>query len=121
MGYFKHLRNLLVAGSVVLMVAVCPAEAAEWSNTEFQIQYGTLDTPEFAGGGRKDTLILTFQHASGWKYGENYFFFDVLNAEGDGFNDSDIYGEWYPYLSFGKMSGKKVGFGIVKDSDSPWI
>ncbi len=100
---------------VALAIAGHPAAAATWSNTELHLQYGTLKTPGFAGGGEKDTLVLTLQHASGWKYGDNFFFFDVTNAEGDGFNDLDIYGEWYPYFSLGKISGKKVGRGKIKD------
>ncbi|MCP4003313.1 MAG: nucleoside-binding protein, partial [bacterium] len=97
---------LLAALACALMfVAAQPAEAATWSNTELHLQYGSLDTPSFAGGGDKDTLIFTFQHASGWKYGDNFLFFDVLSSEDGGFNDNDTYGEWYSYVSFRKVAG----------------
>ena len=33
----------------------------------------------------------------------------------DGFNDKGFYGEWYPTLSFGKMSGRTVGGGPLPD------
>ena len=57
-----------------------PALAAEWSNTELHLAYGTLDIPTFAGGGDADHLVYTLQHASAWKYGGNFFFVDVLDA-----------------------------------------
>ena len=42
--------SVLVLG--VLAFAAPPATAAIWSNTELHLQYGTLDVPSFAGGGR---------------------------------------------------------------------
>lgn len=99
------------------------ASAADWSNTELHLQYGSLATPflGFIEPGLeedKDTLIITLQHASGWKYGENFFFFDVLLADDpgiSGFNDNDIYGELYPYFSFRKIGGKERGKGKLGD------
>jgi nucleoside-specific outer membrane channel protein Tsx len=117
----RHLTGpILIA---ILLLAASPARAAIWSNTEMHLQYGELDTPYlgFIEPGleeSKDTLIITLQHASGWKYGDNFFFFDVLLAdeEGiDGFNNNDIYGEWYPYFSFRKMGGKEMGKGALQD------
>ncbi len=69
--------------------------------------WGNLDVPTFAGGGDSDHLIYTLQHASGWKYGDNFFFIDVLDARGSGFQDFDLYGEWYSNFSLGKVTGKK--------------
>ncbi len=50
-----------------------------WMNNEIHYQYGDLDTPEFAGGSSENTHIITFQHADGWKYGDNFFFIDYLD------------------------------------------
>ena len=119
-----HLRHLIFAAAiaVVALLAADPTGAAIWSDTEFNLQYGKLDTP-FVGfieeglTEEKNTFIVTLQHASEWKYGSNFFFFDVLFADEGltGFNNNDIYGEWYPYFSFRKMSGKEQGEGILKD------
>ncbi len=107
---------LLAAVALALTIFAVPkAKAATWSNTELHLQYGALDTPSFAGGGDKDTLIFTFQHASGWKYGDNFLFFDVLSSEDGGFNDNDTYGEWYSYVSFRKVAGKEEMQGALKD------
>ncbi len=106
------LLTLMIAGVLILSQ---PALGAIWSNTELHLQYGSLDVPTFAGGGDKDTLIFTLQHASGWKYGENFFFFDVITSENGGFNDTDTYGEWYSYFSFRKIGGKEEMKGALKD------
>jgi len=41
----------LVMGLAVAVGFSFPSEAAEFSNTELQLQYGRLKVPKFAGGG----------------------------------------------------------------------
>ena len=96
----------------------CPAtHAADWGINEIQFQYGNLATPIFAGGGDAETIVLTFQHASAWKYGTNFLFIDFLSDDKeDGFNDEDFYGEWYPTLSIPKILGQEdFRFGLITD------
>lgn len=97
------------------LVFVRTTLGADWSSTEFQLQYGTLDVPTFAGGGDSVHLIYTLQHASGWKYGDNFFVFDISDARDPGFQDFDIYGEWYGSFSLGKILDKEVGGGVISD------
>lgn len=87
------------------------ADSAKWSDTEIQLQYGKLKVPEFAGGGKKSTAIATFQHSSGWEYGDNYFYIDISATD----ENHDIYGEWYSGLSFNKITNKKVGISCIDD------
>ena len=94
--------------------------AAEGSITEAHLAYGNLDIPTFAGGGDSDHLIYTLQHASGWKYGDNFFFADWLDAQDPGFQDFDTYAEWYSNFSLGKIAGRKVGGGVVADIGLVW-
>ncbi|WP_088330545.1 nucleoside-binding protein [Lacimicrobium sp. SS2-24] len=109
MRYFSALMLALSLGSGPLL-------AQNWSVNEVQYQRGTLDAPSFAGGGQASTHILTFQHASGWEYGDNFFFVDHLDDDKlDGFNDRDWYGEWYSNFSLGKITGNTVGAGPIKD------
>ncbi len=89
--------------------------ALEWSDTELQLQIGNLDAPDFAGGGDASYMIYTFQHASGWKYGDNFLFVDVIDGQRSGFQDFDIYGEWYSNFSLGKITGQRIGGGILSD------
>ena len=90
-------------------------QGAEWSNTELQLQIGNLDVPSFAGGGSAAHVIYTLQHASGWKYGDNFVFVDVLDSREPGFQDFDLYSELYANFSLGKISGKAIGAGPISD------
>ncbi|MXZ34244.1 MAG: nucleoside-binding protein [Acidobacteria bacterium] len=94
------------------LVLATPAAAA--AQAEFHYQYGKLANP--FSGARENTSILTVQHAAGWRLGDSFFFLDILNdGLQDGFNDKDLYGEWYPTLSLGKVSGKKFQLGPIRD------
>lgn len=108
-------RSIHSTLAVLTLLSTLSATGAEWSNTELQLQYGNLDIPTFAGGGDSYHLIYTLQHASGWKYGDNFFFVDVLDARDPGFQDSDIYSEWYANFSLGKIRAKEVRAGFVSD------
>lgn len=95
-----------------------PVYAADWSTTELQFQYGNLDVPQFAGGGDDGTVIFTFQHASGYSWGDFFMFSDVLNgANGNNnhFNDWDIYTEAYINFSSSKLLKAKYGDGVLRD------
>ena len=109
--YFGHGPVLAVLSCVLMQ----PAHALEWSRTELHLQYGNLAVPTFAGGGDAEHFIYTLQHASGWQYGDNYFFVDTLDAQDSEFQDFDVYGEWYANFSLGKITGRKIGAGFVSD------
>ncbi|MBS4096699.1 MAG: hypothetical protein KGZ83_07655 [Sulfuricella sp.] len=108
-------QHLLAATALLLLSG--GAAAMDWSVNELQYQRGNLKAPGFAaGGGQSMTDIVTVQHASGWSIGDLFFFVDFLNdTRKDGFNDHDYYGELYANFSLGKITGKPVGFGPVKD------
>ncbi|MES2014167.1 MAG: nucleoside-binding protein [Pseudomonadota bacterium] len=113
MKKFKLIISLCVP---LLIVINAPAQAAEWSTTELQYQYGHLVAPQFAGGASSDTNIFTLQHASGWGFGDVFFFVDSLHDHHtDGINDHDLYGELYVNFSLGKLLAKPVALGAIKD------
>lgn len=90
------------------MLASCAAQ------TEFQFQYGNLTNP--FSGARQYTSILTIQNAQAWRWGDSFFFIDIIDDGGhDGFNEKDLYGEWYPTLSFSKISGTEFKLGPIRD------
>ncbi|MGK2953147.1 MAG: outer membrane protein OmpK [Thiobacillus sp.] len=91
----------------LLASASMTSQAAEWSTTNVQALYG--DGYEL---GDKSMAIMTLEHANGWKYGDNFFFLDVSNPTAAG---TGYYAEFSPRLSLGKISGKDMSFGIVKD------
>lgn len=104
-----------LAVSTVLAAAALSAnisvQAADWSSTNVQYLYGTNYADTF-GIDDKDKVVFTFEHANGWKYGDNFFFLDVSNPGNKG---TTYYAEFSPRLSFGKISGNSMAFGIVKD------
>ena len=102
----------LAGAGLVAALAAGPGPAK--AQTEAHFQFGGLTNP-FTGT-KSGTVVLTMQHASMWKYGDNFFFVDFLDDGGeDGFNEMDAYGEWYSNLSLGKITGKDLGFGPLAD------
>lgn len=108
--------------ALALTVALnAPMVSAEtWGNTEVQLQ--ALGELERVGtGGTADTTIITFQHAGGWEYGDNFFFMDYSrysvnnDANFPVADSSELYGEWYSNFSLGAISGNDLSFGPVKD------
>ena len=111
MGEIHGYRSWLVLAVVVAVVQVpCTGFTADWSTTEIQLQYGNLESA--FGGKDLDTTIITFQNASAWKYGDNFLFVDVIRTEND---NTNLYGEWYPSLSVGKIMGKNTFGGALRD------
>lgn len=91
----------------LLASASVTSQAAEWSTTNVQLLHG-----EGYELGDNSMAIMTLEHANGWKYGDNFFFLDVSNPASQG---TSYYAEFSPRLSLGKISGKELSFGIVKD------
>jgi len=59
--------------------------------------------------------VMTFRHAKPWGKGDNFFFIDVSNP--DNYNrGGNLYMEWGPRLSLGKIfKDQPIQFGIIKD------
>lgn len=100
------------AAFAAILLAAAPSVAQ--AQTEMHFQYGSITNPfaETSTG----TVVLTLQHASFWRFGDNFFFVDLMeDGVGDGFNDKDAYGEWYSNLSLRKLGGRDLGFGPFAD------
>ena len=98
----------------IFLVALLATQAAAFSQTEFHLQYGKHKNPFSTA--TQQTFVFTVQQAAGWKLGDSFFFIDYLDDdERDGFNDRDFYGEWYPTLSFGKLTNKELHVGPIRD------
>ena len=96
------------------VLAFCLAAAPASAQLEVHYQYGSILNPFSAAS--EPTHIFTLQHAGGWRAGGSFFFLDY-SSDGveDGFNDRDLYGEWYPTLSLGSLAEDGVGLGPVSD------
>lgn len=111
-------RCLVPAFLLLAPLLATPAHAQNFSTTEFQIQYGNLTVPTFAGGGDDGTVIFTGQTASDWSWGDVFAFVDTLNgesAETNHFNDWDVYTEIYLNLSSAKLLKADYGDGALRD------
>ena len=102
----QHRYKATVVASCLCLSS--PSFAADWSNTEVIFAKGNLENPFTKK--RESTNIVTFQHASSWKYGTNFLFIDHTTKD----NGNDFYGEWYPFFSSNKILGTEYG-GIIKD------
>jgi nucleoside-specific outer membrane channel protein Tsx len=106
--------------ALFLLAAALPLSAADWSDTFF----GYRTSSQFREPGIAQPVaknILQLSHASGWAYGTNFFNVDMLLSDkGDpavngksGANE--VYVVYRGALSLGKLSGKDLGFGPVRD------
>ncbi|GGK00094.1 outer membrane protein OmpK [Pseudomonas matsuisoli] len=105
--------SLLIAGSLFCAATAHAESPLIWQDNSLTYLYG------------KDFKVnpaiqqtLTFEHASAWNWGDLFIFVDWINYNGE--SDSNLgketyYGEFTPRLSFGKLSGKDLSFGPIKD------
>lgn len=110
--YSDRFRNNITETLIGLLFFLFAVNAYcfDWSTTEIHYQYGKLKQPfqqKEAG-----TTIVTFQHASGWRYGDNFLFVDTIMPHGE---KVDYYGEYYGNLSLGKITGVDLAIGPIRD------
>jgi nucleoside-specific outer membrane channel protein Tsx len=96
------------------------AHAADWSDTSLGYRYGTQFREPFNPDDIKKN-IFSLTHASGYKYGTNYFNADMLLSDSkdpSSANSTDGAHEAYVvyrhFLDIGKVSGKEFKFGPVR-------
>lgn len=113
---------LSIAGSAMLMAGSVFAQETEtaalseksqpwyspyWTSSNVHVIHGKNyeDTD-------KTQEIFSFEHASGYKWGDIFMFFDHVNRSG---RDNDFYMEVHPRLSLSYLTGADLSFGPVKD------
>lgn len=104
----------------LLVAATLPLSAADWSDTFIGYRYGTqFREPGIDGTVKKN--IVQLGHVSGWAYGTNFFNADMLmsdrndpTASGNS-GANEVYVLYRGSLSLGKLTGKNLAFGPVKD------
>ncbi|MBR8845952.1 MULTISPECIES: nucleoside-binding protein [Pseudoalteromonas] len=88
--------------------------AADWSTTQLHINHGDFKNP--FSRNEATATVYSLQHASGYRYGDNFFFIDYSKDNlRDGYQDGDFYGEWYSSLSMSKVAGFKSSFDAIAD------
>ena len=108
----------LAAGFILSSQAM--ASPMLWQNNSLTYLYGKNFAVDSAAGKEGDIQqTITFEHASGWSFGDLFFFTDLIkyntdakNGNGDGHT---YYGEFSPRLSFGKIFQRDLSIGPIKD------
>lgn len=108
-----------IAVAAVLLCSCATTRAAEWSDTALSWRIGnTFAEPFNPLDIRKNIFALT--HASGYKYGSNYFNVDLLQSDGDdpgALNQrsgaQEAYVLYRHTLDIGKLRGTDLAFGPV--------
>lgn len=89
---------------ILTLLSTSISLGALWQSTKVEIHRGYNYINPFAPEGTEyDATILSFSHANGWKYGDNFFWFDVTR-EDDIDSKVSIYGEFAPRFSIFKMA-----------------
>jgi hypothetical protein len=113
-------RSSISLAFCALATLAASAHAADWSDTSVSWRYGTSFREPFNTEDiHKNILALT--HASGYKYGSNFFNVDFLMSDSkDPASLSQTSGAQEAYivyrntLDFGKIQGKDIKFGAVR-------
>ena len=107
-------RTMMLAACGLLLTTQAHADSPLlWQNNSLTYLYGKNFKVEPA-----IQQTITFEHASGWNWGDLFLFVDqkFFNGAENGAGDTrSFYGEFSPRLSFGKLLGKDLSFGPVKD------
>src|SRR5262249_8804500 len=104
------------AGAALALAAAVTAQAgfaAEWSDTSIGYRYGSNFAEPFVGDGISKN-ILNLTHASGTKYGSNFFNVDLLNSDGKDNHAQEAYVVYRYTLDLGKATDRKFEWGPVR-------
>jgi nucleoside-specific outer membrane channel protein Tsx len=118
-------RFSLLAAAALLGLAGTAANAADWSDTSLGVRYGTHFAEPFDNnpdGSRVNIkkVIVSLTHASGYKYGTNFFNVDLLMSDhNDPAIDShtgarEAYIVYRNMLDIGKVAGQDFKLGPIR-------
>ncbi len=83
----------LILISAYLITCSTSSLAANWSKTQLHVNRGEFTNPFTLDEAK--TSVFSLQHASGYDYGDNFFFVDYIDDDiEDNYQDRDFYMEW---------------------------
>ena len=109
-------------GFIFAVIAACniAAHAADWSDTSIGYRYGTKFGEPFNDQDISKSII-NLMHASGYKYGTNFFNADLLLSDnkdpsfaGSTSGAHEVYVVYRHTLDIGKVMGSEIKFGPVR-------
>ncbi len=107
-GFLTRLGVTATVVAIALMGAL-QANAAVFSSTKVELLYG-----DYEERGDEKQGIFTFANASGFKYGDSYFFVDAVDVD-DRDETGGMHLEFGPRLSLVRAFGGKPSDGFFKD------
>ena len=104
----------LILISAYLITCSTSSLAANWSKTQLHVNRGEFTNPFTLDEAK--TSVFSLQHASGYDYGDNFFFVDYIDDDiEDNYQDRDFYMEWYSTVSLSTVSDYSFKKGFLKD------
>lgn len=104
---------LLTAGLVSLSLSVAAKAEMIWNDNSLSLLYGSDYKVDYGLGTDDSTRsVVTFEHVSGHSWGDVFMFADYLASDA---GSDELYAEVSPRLSLGKLGGRDLSFGPVKD------
>ncbi len=114
------LKVFQAVAAMVLALVATVAGAADWSDTFIGFKYGKgVRIPGNPNEIMQRTVQL--QHASGYKYGHNFFNVDIIKDDNNnpavngGGGAVEIYAVYRHQLSLGRVTGRNFKFGPIRD------
>ncbi len=114
-------RTLVLAAAATAVISAQPAAAALYSTTKVEALYG-WDYEDTAGAGfgidNDRHGILTVANATGWEYGDSFFFVDFTNLDrgsDDEHSSGSAHAEWSLRGNLGALSGTSLSAGPIRD------
>lgn len=107
------------AVGALLAAATLTSFAADWSDTSIGWRYGTRFAEPY-GNTDIHKHIVSLTHASGYKYGSNFFNADILLSDrrdpgvGSDEGAQEVYVVYRHTLDLGKVSGRKLSAGFIR-------
>lgn len=105
-------KSLAIAATITMSWMPETALASTWSSTNVHHLYGFNFDPTLS---KEKHGTLTLEHASGFAYGDNFFFLDITHAIGDTNYASSLYGQWNPRFSLSRITGAGLSAGPIGD------
>jgi hypothetical protein len=111
-----------ISAAALLLVASVASQAADWSDTSIGYRFGSKYAEPFNTSDiKKDIISLT--HASGYKYGSNFFNVDLLESDskdpaafGSTNGAQEVYIVYRNTLDLAKIGGPAIKFPGVRGS-----
>ena len=112
-------RKTALALALAALSLAAPVSAADWSDTALSVRYGERFAEPF-GPNDIGKTIIALTHASGYKYGVNFFNADVLISDssdpavGGRSGAQEVYVVYRHLLDLGKVSGTSLAWGPAR-------